>query len=151
MLAPSDVPIRGMKAPRDAKVARLARGLQRVLFAPGVHSLRDPRTGVWNFEPELGEVPVPEDFAFHRLPQYITASKDDELAKMAEEDGLRFIGSTSTLTQALSQIYFTLSGECWLLGVADTQADAASTTPRSAASSAPSARTLLPAHNSLPC
>ncbi|WOO83341.1 mRNA degradation protein, mitochondrial [Vanrija pseudolonga] len=110
MLAPSDVPIRGVKSPREAKVARLARGLQRVLFAPGVHSLRDPRTGVWNFEPELAEVPEPEQFAFHRMPQYITASKDDELAQMAEGDGLRFIGSTSTLTQALSQIYFTLSG-----------------------------------------
>ncbi|KAL1405848.1 hypothetical protein Q8F55_007526 [Vanrija albida] len=110
MLAPSDVPIRAVKAPREAPVARLARGLQRVLFSPGVHSLRDPRTGVWNFERELGEVPTPDEFAFHRLPQYITASKDDELAEMAQGDGLRFIGSTSTLTQALSQIYFTLSG-----------------------------------------
>lgn len=110
-LTPKDVPIEPVTAPRDAKVARLAHSLTRVLFSPGVHVLRDPRTGVWNFSRELGHIPTPEEFAFHRLPQYITASQDPELAEMAQAPGIKFTGSTSTLTAALSQIYFTLSGD----------------------------------------
>lgn len=73
-----DVPVREVKPIRQGKVARLAPGLQRVLFSPGVHHLRDPRTGVWNFpNRELDAIPRPEQFGFNRLPQYITASEDD--------------------------------------------------------------------------
>lgn len=75
-LTPEEVPIKPVKPPRDAKVARLAHGLNRVLFSPGVHSLRDPRTGVWNFTRTLGWIPEIDEFAYHRLPQYITASED---------------------------------------------------------------------------
>lgn len=105
-----EIPISPVQPPRQAPVARLGRRLQKVLFSPGVHMLRDPRTGIWNFDERLASIPKPEEFAFHRLPQYITASEDDELAKMSEGDGLQYIGSTSTLTQSLSQIYFAMSG-----------------------------------------
>ncbi|KAL7420472.1 hypothetical protein Q5752_004422 [Cryptotrichosporon argae] len=109
-LVAADVPIVGVPPMREAKVATLSRGLQRVLFNPGVMHLRDPRSGVWNFATSLADIPKPEEFAFHRTPQYITASKDEELAAMADKYQMRFIGSTSTLTQALSQIYFAMSG-----------------------------------------
>jgi hypothetical protein len=110
-LVPKDLAVQPVQTPRDAPVARLSHTLPRVLFSPGVHMLRDPRTGVWNFPRELGWIPTPEQFAFDRLPQYVTASEDTELAEMAELPGIEFFGSTSTLTKALSQIYFALSGD----------------------------------------
>lgn len=109
-LTAKDVPISPVAPPREAPIARLGRRLDQVLFRPGVHMLRDPRTGVWNFSPDLGNIPTPDEFAFHRLPQYITASQDEELAEMAQGDGLKYFGSTSTLTQSMSQIYFAMSG-----------------------------------------
>lgn len=108
-LAATDIKIEPVKPPRNAPVARLNNRLQRVLFSPGVHHMRDPRTGVFNFDQALEHIPTPEEFAFHRLPQYITASQDPELTGMATANNTRYTGSTSTLTQSLSQIYFTLS------------------------------------------
>ncbi|OCF32817.1 hypothetical protein I316_05453 [Kwoniella heveanensis BCC8398] len=72
--------------------------------------MRDTRTGTWNFDPSLHDIPTPDEFAFHRCPQYITPSQDEELLQLAERYGTRFLGSTSTLTKALSQIYFAISG-----------------------------------------
>ncbi|WRT64265.1 uncharacterized protein IL334_001196 [Kwoniella shivajii] len=102
--------INEVKPPREMKIARLRRSLGRVLFSPGVLPLRDVRTGVWNFEPSLHDIPQPEKFAFNRCPPYITPSQDEELLELAKHHECRFIGSTSTLTKALSQIYFAISG-----------------------------------------
>jgi hypothetical protein len=41
-----------------------------------VHFIRDPRTGVQNFEGKLERVPTPKEFAFHRCPTYVTPSQD---------------------------------------------------------------------------
>nr|XP_018267045.1 uncharacterized protein I303_01028 [Kwoniella dejecticola CBS 10117]OBR89203.1 hypothetical protein I303_01028 [Kwoniella dejecticola CBS 10117] len=79
-------------------------------YSPGVSPLRDSRTGVWNFEPSLHSIPQPESFAFHRCPPYITPSQDQELVELAQRNNCGFVGSTSTLTKALSQIYFAISG-----------------------------------------
>ncbi|WVQ82650.1 hypothetical protein IAT38_004782 [Cryptococcus sp. DSM 104549] len=95
---------------REMKVSSLRTSLDRVLFNPGVHVLRDPRTGAWNFDKSVHDIPTPEEFAFHRLPQYIPPSQDKELLQLAQSSKSRFIGSTSTLTKALSQIYFAISG-----------------------------------------
>ncbi|WVF70907.1 hypothetical protein IAT40_005702 [Kwoniella sp. CBS 6097] len=105
-----DVSIQEVKPLREMKIARLRGPLGRVLFSPGVHPLRDSRTGTWNFDPSLHDIPTPEEFAFDRCPQYITPSQDEELLQLAEKNGSRFLGSTSTLTKALSQIYFAISG-----------------------------------------
>lgn len=95
---------------REAKVARLRRGLDRVLFNPSVYFLRDPNSLVYNFDPSLEIIPRPADFAFERLPAYVTASQDKELHALAKQHNLKYYGSTSTLTAALSQIYFSISG-----------------------------------------
>lgn len=109
-LAASDVPVKPIKPPREGKVARLSNQLQRVLFSPGVHYLRDPRTGVWNFASELSKIPTPDEFNFDSIPEYITASKDPELADLGQTEGVKYIGSTSTVTQSFSQIWFALNG-----------------------------------------
>ncbi|KAK6905829.1 hypothetical protein I203_106663 [Kwoniella mangroviensis CBS 8507] len=105
-----EVSINEVKPMRDMKIARLRKALGRVLFSPGVIPLRDFRTGVWNFEPSLHDIPQPDKFAFHRCPPYITPSQDEELIDLAKQQGCSFVGSTSTLTKALSQIYFAISG-----------------------------------------
>jgi hypothetical protein len=89
---------------------------RRLTPSPGVHPFRDYRTGVWNFSPEFHDIPHPSEYAFDRSPKYVTPSKDVELLALAEKEQCRFIGSTSTLTQALSQIYFAISGmSCFML------------------------------------
>ncbi|KNE67085.1 hypothetical protein AMAG_19652 [Allomyces macrogynus ATCC 38327] len=75
--------------PNQAPVAELHHGLDRVLFNPGVHFLQDPRTGIYNFDPYL---------------QRIT------LTKMAADHGCSFFSSTSSISGALSQMYFMISG-----------------------------------------
>ncbi|OWZ28709.1 hypothetical protein C356_06332 [Cryptococcus neoformans c45] len=109
-LSASAIQVGKVKPPREMKVARLRKGLNRVLFSPGIHQLRDPRTGVWNFDASLSDIPQPQDFAFHRCPSYITPSQDMELLDLAQKYACRFLGSTSTVSKSLSQIYFALSG-----------------------------------------
>ncbi|RXK40275.1 hypothetical protein M231_02389 [Tremella mesenterica] len=91
------------------KIASLRPVLSRVLFSPGVQTVRDPRTGVWNFPSDLGIIPNASEFDFGRLPQYIKPSQDPELQSLAQDNDCQFVGSTSTLTRALSQIYFAIT------------------------------------------
>lgn len=85
-------------------VAELAYGLDRVLFNPGVAFVRDPRSGVYNLPPELEQLPSLDDFAFDKLPQYITSSKDEALMELAKDGGKLFVGSTSSCVAMLCQI-----------------------------------------------
>ncbi|WWC66499.1 uncharacterized protein I206_100401 [Kwoniella pini CBS 10737] len=110
VISAKDVKLQEIKPAREMKIARLRRALGRVLFSPGVVPLRDTRTGVWNFDPTLHTIPQPDKFAFHRCPPYITPSQDEELVDLAQRHKCGFVGSTSTLTKALSQIYFAISG-----------------------------------------
>ncbi|KAK0536498.1 hypothetical protein OC835_002005 [Tilletia horrida] len=95
---------------REMKVATLAHGLDRVLFNPGVHWLRDPRTGIYNFSPSLRNILDPDLFDYDALPAYITSSQDKELETIARRTQARYCGSTSSLTALLSQCYFLISG-----------------------------------------
>ncbi|GAA5923853.1 hypothetical protein JCM3775_000528 [Rhodotorula graminis] len=94
----------------DVPIATLAHSLDRVLFNPGVHFLRDPRTGVYNFARDVLEnVPKVDEFDFDKLPQYITSSKDETLKGLLGTEGRTFAGSTSSTIGMLCQIYFWLS------------------------------------------
>ncbi|KAF9014572.1 Pet127-domain-containing protein [Hymenopellis radicata] len=90
-------------------VARLSHGLERVLFNPGVHWLRDPNSGVYNFHPKVQTIPKVNDFAFERLPAFTKSSRDEELWALAKQEGRTFAGSTSSLSGMLVHIYFLLS------------------------------------------
>ncbi|GAA5860582.1 hypothetical protein JCM8547_000346 [Rhodosporidiobolus lusitaniae] len=110
-LSPSSVPFTPHPSPLGpVPIAKLAHSLDRVLFNPGVHFLRDPRTGVYNFDPTtLESVPKVEEFEFAKLPQYVTSSKDEVLKGIVEDEGRTFAGSTSSTVGMLCQIYFWLS------------------------------------------
>ncbi|THV05252.1 Pet127-domain-containing protein [Dendrothele bispora CBS 962.96] len=91
-------------------IATLSHGLERVLFNPGVHWLRDPRSRVYNFPPALEIVPKVVDFAFERLTGFVKSSRDEDLWTLVKKEGKNFSGSTSSLSGILSQIYFLISG-----------------------------------------
>lgn len=91
-------------------IAKLAHGLDRTLYNPGVHWLRDPRTDVFNFSPSLQDLVTPDEFNFAALPEYMTSSRDEQLIALAHESGRKYSGSTSSMTGMLSQIYFAING-----------------------------------------
>lgn len=90
-------------------VPRLAYGLERVLFNPGVYQLQDPRSRVYNFDPYLQKIMPVAEFDFSALKEYITSSRDQSLIKIAKEHGKRYMGSTSSMTEVLAQFHFLLS------------------------------------------
>lgn len=95
---------------RKMEVASLAHGLDRVLFNPGIYWLRDPRSGIYNFDPRIKDILDVDLFDYAALPPYVTSSKDPELEKLTRKHGKKYSGSTSSMTSLLSQCYFLISG-----------------------------------------
>ncbi|KAI9010417.1 mitochondrial protein Pet127-domain-containing protein [Phycomyces nitens] len=100
---------RRVEPPSEVKVPSLAHELQRVLFNPGVHFLKDPRTKHYNFTPFLENITQPSEFNYDAIQPYITSSKDKSLLSMAKEHNKRYLGSTSSVSAVLSHFYFTVS------------------------------------------
>ncbi|KAI9785880.1 MAG: hypothetical protein M1835_003204, partial [Candelina submexicana] len=90
-------------------VPTLSYGLERVLFNPGVYHLQDPRSRVYNFDPYLQTIMPVAEFDFHALKQYVTSSKDESLQKIAQKEGKKYVGSTSSMTGVLAHFHFLLS------------------------------------------
>ncbi|ORX36075.1 mitochondrial protein Pet127-domain-containing protein [Kockovaella imperatae] len=109
-IAADQVSLRSQKPDRHMVVNRLRSNLTGIPFSPGIHFMQDPRTGVYNFDPnQLHQVPSPEEFAYDRVAPYSKPSTHKELANLAEKASCTYAGSTSTLTKAFSQIYFLIS------------------------------------------
>lgn len=126
VLSPASTQFVAHPAPYDVPVARLAHSLDRVLFNPGVHFLRDPRTGVYNFmRATLEHVPKIEEFMFDKLPQYVTSSRDETLKEIAKSQERRFVGSTSSTVGMLCQVRFAGAIAPSLSPSADPRADSA--------------------------
>ncbi|KAI1214997.1 Pet127-domain-containing protein [Annulohypoxylon truncatum] len=90
-------------------VPALSYGLERVLFNPGVYTLQDPRSRVYNFDPYLSEIMPIQEFDFNALKQYVTSSKDTNLIRIAKENAKKYTGSTSSMTSMLSHFHYLLS------------------------------------------
>lgn len=104
------VPIDKVEPLREMEVAKLAHGLDRVLFNPGIYWLRDPRSGIYNFDPRIKDILDVDLFDYAALPPYVTSSKDPELATLTQKHNKKYCGSTSSMTSLLSQCYFLISG-----------------------------------------
>ncbi|PIL22510.1 hypothetical protein GSI_15199 [Ganoderma sinense ZZ0214-1] len=96
---------------RRSHVPKLGHGLEKVLSRPGVHWLQDPDTKEYNFDNYLESIPQVRDFAFDRLPGFVPSSQDTALISQARKAKCKYVGSTSSLTGILTQIYLLLSGE----------------------------------------
>ncbi|KAI1096806.1 Pet127-domain-containing protein [Rostrohypoxylon terebratum] len=99
------VPVEAYRPP----VPALSYGLERVLFNPGVYTLQDPRSRVYNFDPYLSEIMPIQEFDFNALKQYVTSSKDSNLIRIAKENAKKYTGSTSSMTSMLSHFHYLLS------------------------------------------
>ncbi|KHO00300.1 PET127-like protein [Metarhizium album ARSEF 1941] len=88
---------------------QLSYNLDRVLFNPGVYHMQDHRSGVFNFDPCLASIMPVEEFDFDALKEYTTSSRDSKLRQLSATHGLKYCGSTSSLTSILSHFHFLLS------------------------------------------
>uniref|UniRef100_A0A060T5I7 ARAD1C12584p n=1 Tax=Blastobotrys adeninivorans TaxID=409370 RepID=A0A060T5I7_BLAAD len=91
------------------KVPTLEHNLDRVLFSPGVHFLKDPRTHVYNFTPYLDRLMSIKDFDFNLISQFVPPDKDNTLSRLTRDKGLKYFSSTSSITGILSHFHFALS------------------------------------------
>ncbi|WYZ38801.1 hypothetical protein EsH8_III_000715 [Colletotrichum jinshuiense] len=98
-----------VEIPDAPEVAKLAYGLDRVLFNPGVYHMQDPRSRVYNFDPYLANIMPINEFDFNALQKYVTSSKDNTLISLAAKLGKKYSGSTSSMTQMLSHFHYLLS------------------------------------------
>ncbi|ANB10947.1 Pet127p [Sugiyamaella lignohabitans] len=98
-----------LEVPDQPPVPKLAHNLDRVLFSPGVHVLKDRRSNVYNFTPYLENIMSIKDFDFDFIAKYVPSGKDSILSKLAKENGKKYTGSTSSLTSVLSQFHHLLS------------------------------------------
>ena len=91
-------------------VPGLSHGLDKVLFNPGVMSLQDQHSRVYNFDPYLQHIMPVEEFDFSALQQYKTSSQDSALSELAKQFEKKYVGSTSSMTSTLSHFHYLLSG-----------------------------------------
>lgn len=103
------VEIEPVDVPDQPEVPRLHPDLERVLFSPGVHFLKDPRTNVYNFSKHFEHIMSIKDFDFDKLPAYVPSGKDSQLARLASKHHKTYTGSTSSLTGLLTHLHFMLS------------------------------------------
>ncbi|GMM50500.1 Pet127 protein [Starmerella bacillaris] len=105
----NQIKVKKIDVPGQPKVPKLAHKLDRVLFNPGVHVLKDTRTNVYNFTPNLEKIMPVTEFDFTMVAPFVRPDKDTALARIASENKAEFTGSTSSLTSLLSQLHFALS------------------------------------------
>ena len=115
-LSAASIKVTSINVEGQKDIARLAHGLDRVLFNPGVYYLQDPRSRVFNFDPYLQNVMPPDEFDYEALGDFIPPYKDEELYKLAKQHKVRFTGSTSqydgrTFSFSLSPFVFPPSND----------------------------------------
>ncbi|TFB04535.1 mRNA degradation protein pet127 [Trichoderma ghanense] len=90
-------------------VPQLCHDLDRVLFNPGVYHMQDARSRVYNFDPYLASIMPVKEFDFDALRRYVTSSKDVKLRQLSASHGMKYCGSTSSMTSVLSHFHYLLS------------------------------------------
>lgn len=107
-LSPDDLNFEPVEVDKPP-VPMLSYGLDRVLFNPGVYHLQDPRSRVFNFDPYLEKIMPVNEFDFNALSEYKTSSKDEELLAITKRLGVKFTGSTSSMSGILQHFHYVLS------------------------------------------
>lgn len=97
------------RSTRRPDVPRLSHNLKSVLFRPGVHFLKDPRTKTYNFSAYLENIVRYENFDFDKVQPFISVPKDKVLLKMAKKHNLSYYSSTSSMTPILTKFYLLLN------------------------------------------
>ena len=90
-------------------VPKLAHGLDRVLFNSGTYRLQDLHSRIYNFDPYLEKIMPVAEFDFDALSPYKTSSKDEKLLSITKQEGVKFTGSTSSMSGVLQHFHYMLS------------------------------------------
>lgn len=121
--------LKPVHVPQRAQIPSLAHGMETVLRGDGLypmeapwtkhqHRRRKPRTSTSSrpdplppvFTDGLRRIVQPNAIAWHEIPSYVPASKDDVLHAIADRtEGIRFCSSTSSITPVLSIMYHLIS------------------------------------------
>lgn len=89
--------------------ARLVHDLNRILYQPlTLHPLKDSRSGVYNFQPDLEVIP-PSNLHPKDHYNFVTPYRDSSLFELAERYNQRYVSSTSSMTSMLSHLHYLLS------------------------------------------
>lgn len=109
-LDPKSFPLQKIEPsiPQD-ETPRLEHDLDRVLFSPGVHTIKDLRTNVYNFPPHLENIISIREFDFQNVPTFVPSAQDTVLADLTASQKLKYSTSTSSLTSVLTQLHFLIS------------------------------------------
>lgn len=108
-IIPYNIENKPVETDAELDVPRLQHNLDRVLFNPGVHVMRDPRSRVYNFDPEIAKIMPASEFDYDALGEYITSSKDEKLRQLCVKYNKKYCGSTSSLSAILSHFHYLIS------------------------------------------
>lgn len=91
------------------RVPKLQHNLDQLVHRPGIYTMQE----VSKLQEDKGEflrnIPKVEDLAMDQIPEYIPPSQDKSLLEFARNSNIKYVMSTSTISQVLSQIYYLLS------------------------------------------
>ncbi len=88
-------------------IPSLAHGLEWVLRSPGVHFVKDPTSGHYNFSQSLRSIDGLGTRV--RVPDFVTSSRDTRLAALATREEAEYTASTSSTTEVLAMLSCMLS------------------------------------------
>ena len=108
-LSETDLQMEPLTLEETPSVPGLSFDLSRVLFNPGVYQLQDPRSRVFNFSPYLQRILPVSEFNFDVLNEYITSSQDKGLIHLGRKYEKKYLGSSSSMTGALTHFHFLIS------------------------------------------
>ncbi|CAM1508215.1 Fc.00g050630.m01.CDS01 [Cosmosporella sp. VM-42] len=106
---PAELKLSPIEGDEVFEFPKLAHDLDRVLFNPGVYELQDQRSQVYNFDPYLSSIMPNDEFDFNALGEYITSSRDTKLRALTAKHGLKYCGSTSSMTAMFAHFHFLIS------------------------------------------
>jgi hypothetical protein len=119
---PDYISLKSLSTSQD-KVPKLKHNLNSTLFSPGIHYLSDPRTGVFNFDLSLGNIPHINQYKMDKISSFTPSSRDTKLTTIADfinndtspkhpdpkGDKISYFSSTSSMTGILTKFHRLLS------------------------------------------
>ena len=91
------------------RIPKLAHNLEAILRKPGIYPIEPFLPMQSDGGKFLKNISQPDELDFSKIPPYIPPSEDKLLMKFARESKIKYVMSTSTISNVLSQIYYLFS------------------------------------------
>ncbi|EGR34709.1 mitochondrial mRNA processing protein, putative [Ichthyophthirius multifiliis] len=92
------------------RVPKLQHELENVVHYPGIYFMDEIAKIQKDQGKFLRNIPQPDEIDFDKIPLYIPPSNDQLLLDFAKKSNIKYVVSTSTISSALTQIYYMFSG-----------------------------------------